>query len=401
MHILIFYQYFGTPKGGWSTRMYELPKRWIEAGHKVTVVTSPYDKSDIKAEKFIEKQDIDGIEVIIVNIKQSNKHSLIYRAFTFAMFSLISIYYALTFKFNVILCSSGPITIGLPGLFAKLFRPKKKLVFEVRDLWPDGAIQLGLIKNKLLIKVAYYFEKLFYKKADLIVTCSQGMSDSIIERVNPKNIITIPNACDIEFFREKDIRFKLPDWAVNKKIFVYTGSLGLMDDCMQIIKGIELVNFPDVVFVFIGEGKEKFLIEDYVMQKQIPQVHFLGLIPKTEVRSWLQHAYAAFVTFKNIPVLQTSSPNKMFDAFAAGVPVVQSTNGWIKTMLNESETGISVNPTRPTEMATAITKLYSFPELRNQMASNSRQLAVNSFDRKKLALTYLTQIEQLVTTGSN
>ncbi|CAN5668420.1 glycosyltransferase family 4 protein [soil metagenome] len=401
MHILIFYQYFGTPKGGWSTRMYELPKRWIEEGHKVTVVTSPYDKSDIKAEKFIEKQDIDGIEVIIVNIKQSNKHSLIYRAFTFAMFSLISIYYALTFKFDIILCSSGPITIGLPGLFAKLFRPKKKLVFEVRDLWPDGAIQLGLIKNKLLIKVAYYFEKLCYKKADLIVTCSQGMSDSIIERVNPKNIITIPNACDIEFFREKNMDFKLPDWAVNNKIFVYTGSLGLMDDCMQIVKGIELVDFPDVVFVFIGEGKEKSMIEDYVMQKQIPRVHFLGLMPKTEVRSWLQHAYAAFVTFKNIPVLQTSSPNKMFDAFAAGVPVIQSTSGWIKTMLNKSEAGISVNPTQPTEMAAAITKLYSFPELRDQMASNSRQLAIKSFDRKELALTYLTQIEKLVRIGFN
>ena len=69
MNILIFYQYFGTPNGGWSTRMYELPKLWIAAGHKVTVVTSPYDKSDIKAEKFIDKQVIEGIEVVIINIK--------------------------------------------------------------------------------------------------------------------------------------------------------------------------------------------------------------------------------------------------------------------------------------------------------------------------------------------
>ena len=125
MNILIFYQYFGTPKGGWSTRMYELPKAWIADGHQVTVVTTPYDKSDIKATKFIDKQYFDGIEVIIINIKQSNKHALLYRAFTFLLFSVISIYYGLSRKFDVMLCSSGPITIGLPGIFAKIFRPKK------------------------------------------------------------------------------------------------------------------------------------------------------------------------------------------------------------------------------------------------------------------------------------
>ena len=396
MNILIFYQYFGTPNGGWSTRMYELPKLWIEAGHKVTVVTSPYDKSDIKAEKFIDKQDIEGIEVVIINIKQSNKHSLIYRAFTFAMFSIISIYYALTFKFDIILCSSGPITIGLPGLFAKVFRPKKKLVFEVRDLWPDGAIQLGLIKNKLLIKIAYFFEKLCYKKADLIVTCSQGMSDSILERTNLKNIITIPNACDIEFFQKKNMHFNLPEWAVNNKIFIYTGSMGLMDDCMQIIKGIEIVDLKETVFVFIGEGKEKSIMENYVRENQIPRVHFLGLIPKTEVRSWLQHAYAAFVTFKNIPVLQTSSPNKMFDAFSVGVPVIQSTKGWIKELFNAQQCGLSIDPAKPTEMCAAITYMVQNPEKRDMMSAASKQLARTTFNRLKLSQEYLDGMHNIL-----
>ena len=97
-------------------------------------------------------------------------------------------------QYDIIVCSSGPITIGLPGVFAKIFRSKKKFVFEVRDLWPDGAIQLGLIKNGALIKFAYYFEKLCYDKADLIVTCSKGMTDSIQNRFNKTNLLTIPNA---------------------------------------------------------------------------------------------------------------------------------------------------------------------------------------------------------------
>ena len=392
MNILIFYQYFGTPKGGWSTRMYELPKAWIAEGHQVTVVTTPYDKSDIKATKFIDKQFFDGIEVIIINIKQSNKHALLYRAFTFLLFSVISIYYGLSRKFDVMLCSSGPITIGLPGIFAKIFRPKKILVFEVRDLWPAGAIQLGLLKNKFIIKLAYYFEKLCYKKADLIVTCSKGMTDSIKSRFPLTNLLTIPNACDYDFFQVVDPAFSLPDWAVNKKIFIYTGSLGLMDDCIQIIKGIELIKNDDIIFVFIGEGKERVSLENYVKENGIINTYFLGLIPKTSVRSWLQNAYAAFVTFKNIPVLQTSSPNKMFDAFAAGVPIIQSTQGWIKELVKNENCGISVDPQKATEMQDAILKLFIEQGLRNNMADNCRRLAKTDFNRKLLADKYIGEM---------
>ncbi|MEO7961519.1 MAG: glycosyltransferase family 4 protein [Ginsengibacter sp.] len=389
MNILIFYQYFGTPKGGWSTRMYELPKRWIANGHKVSIVTSPYDKSDIKASGFIDKQVIDGIEVIIVNVKQSNKHSLLYRVFTFALFSVTAIYFALSRRFDIILCSSGPISVGLPGILAKIFRPKKKFVFEVRDLWPDGAVQLGLIKNKFLIKCAYKFEQLCYRKADLVVTCSKGMTESIVDRYDIARVLTVPNACDNEFFEKSDINFTLPQWALNKKIFLYTGSLGLMDNCVQIIKGIELFQGEDEVFVFIGEGKEKPELINYVRQKNLPNVFFLGLMPKTEVKSWLHEAYAAFVTFKNIPMLQTSSPNKMFDAFAAGVPIIQSTTGWIKDLVERSGCGLSVDPVSPVGMCEAIKFLSDNSDARNKMSGSAKLLAETEFNRASLAEKYL------------
>lgn len=399
MDILIFYQYFGTPKGGWSTRMYELPKAWIAAGHKVTVITTPYDKSDIKASKFIDQQIFDRINVIIINIKQSNKHSIVYRVFTFLLFSIISIYFALTRKFDVILCSSGPITIGLPGIFTKIFRPKKVVVFEVRDLWPEGAIQLGLIKNKTIIKLAYYFEKLCYNYAHLIVTCSNGMTDSIQSRFSTTDLLTIPNACDPDFFQIVDHQFNLPGWAKNKKIFIYTGSLGLMDDCLQILKGVELVAHPDIIFVFIGEGKERISLENYVRLKEIKNTYFIGLIPKTAVRSWLQCAYAAFVTFKNIPVLQTSSPNKMFDAFASGVPIIQSTQGWIKTLITNTNCGLSVDPEKPIEMKDAIIKLINDDLSRKTMSANCSQLARVDFNRKLLADKYIDAINKLYLKG--
>ncbi len=394
MKVLIFYQYFGTPKGGWSTRMYELPKRWVESGAKVTIITSPYDKSDIVASKFIDTQLIDGIEVVIVNLKQSNKHSLLYRFFTFTMFSIISIYFALFRRYDIVVCSSGPITIGLPGLIAKWVRGKK-FVFEVRDLWPEGAIQLGLIRNKFLIKISYWFEKICYFNSSFIVTCSEGMSQNVLERYPKLEVITIPNASDVNLFSNKNESFVLPEWAEGKNIFVYTGSLGLMDNCIQILKGIELNNAQNCVFVFIGEGKEKEMLIDYKDKKNLTNVFFLGLIPKTEVISWLQNARGAFVTFKNVPILQTSSPNKMFDAFAAGVPIIQNTKGWIMDLVNERNCGINVDPNLPQEMADSIKTLSQNTQQHLELAKNAKELGLNDFNRDLLAKKYFQSLSKL------
>jgi glycosyltransferase involved in cell wall biosynthesis len=395
IRLIVFYQYFGTPKGGWSTRMYELPKRWVEAGAQVTVITSPYDKSDIRAKKFIDKQFIDGIEVVIVNLKQSNKHSMIHRLFTFILFSFISVYFALTRKYDLVLCSSGPITIGLPGLLAKLFRGKK-FVFEIRDLWPEGAIQLGLLKNKVLIKFSYFFEKLCYINSSLVVTCSQGMTNNVLERYPKLEVLTIPNASDVNLFRQRNSSFAIPDWALNKKIFTYTGSLGLMDNCIQILKGVELVKDNDCVFVLIGEGKEKEMLMEYATERNIQNVFFLGLLPKYEVVNWLQLATAAFVTFKDLPMLQTSSPNKMFDAFAAGVPIIQTTKGWIKKLVFDNNCGINVDPNNPQEFANAVLNLKNDDQLQKVMAENSRQLGVLHFNRDKLAEQYFFSMKKII-----
>src|SRR5690606_32310626 len=158
MKILVFYQYFGTPKASCSTRIYELCKRWVQLGHEVTVVTSPYEKSDIKANGFISRQQLAGIKLIVINTADSNKQSILTTALKACLLCLFSVWYALTEKYAVCLASSGPITIGLPMILTKKIR-RKKTVFEVRDLWPAGAIELGLLKSNFQKKMALRFEK--------------------------------------------------------------------------------------------------------------------------------------------------------------------------------------------------------------------------------------------------
>jgi len=181
VQILLFYQYFGTPKGKWSTRIYELARRWVKIGNKVTVVTSPYEKSDLTAIRRIERQNIEGIDLIIINYPDSNRYSKLKRIWNFVMFSLISIWFALKEPCDIVISSSGPITVGVPALFAKWFR-RKPFIFEVRDLWPQGAVSLGILSNRLIIKIAFAFERICYKNAKCVVGCSPGMTSDIERR---------------------------------------------------------------------------------------------------------------------------------------------------------------------------------------------------------------------------
>src|SRR5690606_10515064 len=375
MQILIFYQYFGTPKGKWSTRMYEMTRRWVDQGHQVRVVTSPYEKSDIRAEKFIERQKVNGIDLIVINSADSNRDGIIKRMFKAIVFSLMSCYYALTVKCDVVMASSGPITVGVPALLTKWFR-RKPMVFEVRDLWPDGAIELGKLNNSLLQKVAIWFEKLCYKNATLVVPCSKGMEEGVLRKYPQAKTMVISNASDVELFSKvSDEDKKIPERYAEKKLFLYAGSLGLMDEVEQVIEGMRLVKNSDVLWLVIGEGAERKHLESLVDKYGLTNIEFLGIMPKTEVIKWFSRVEATFVTFRDLPVLHTSSPNKMFDSFAAGVPIIQSTKGWIKELVDRSQCGINVEPDKPEQFADAIEIIATDKVYRDRLSANARRLA--------------------------
>lgn len=398
-HIVIIYQYFGTPAGGWSTRVYENAKVWVQKGIKVTVITSPYYKSDIKPNGYISRQIIDGINLIVINSGDSNKINLVRRIIRAISFAFIASFYTILIKSDTVIASSGPITVGIPGLAAKLLA-RKKLIFEVRDLWPSGAIELGLIRSKFLQWIGLKFEKICYLSSDLVVPCSVGMDADIIRRYPQVVTLTIPNACDPELFNASVPSEHLPDWAKDpaNKVFIYFGSLGFMDACDEIIRGYYLVEKrKNIHIVFLGDGADReslIVLSESLGVKS--NVHFQGLLPKNKLSSWLKISVASFVVFRNKPVLSTSSPNKMFDSFAAGLPVIQNTGGWIKELVEKNCCGLTVEPENPESMASAISRfaLMDSEEL-DLMKQTALSLAMNDFNRKNLADLYLESIAKL------
>lgn len=376
--------------------MYEMTRRWVAQGHRVTVVTSPYEKSDIRADKFIERQKIDGIDLIVINSADSNRDGVLKRIFRAFVFSLMSCYYALTVKCDIVLASSGPITVGLPALLTKWFR-RKPMIFEVRDLWPDGAIELGKLKNGLLQQTAIWFEKLCYRNSSLVVPCSKGMEEGVLRKYPQAKTLVIPNASDVELFLNVSAEDrKIPKKYEGKKLFLYAGSLGLMDEVEQVIEGMRLVKNRDVLWLVIGEGAERKHLESLVAKYQLTNIEFLGIMPKIEVIKWFSRVEATFVTFKDLRVLHTSSPNKMFDSFAAGAPIIQSTKGWIKELVDRTQCGINVEPNKPEDFAEAIEVIATNKVYRDQLAANAKHLAKSEFNRDILASKYLGAMVEII-----
>jgi len=394
MTIIYFYQYFTTPKGSYGTRVYEFTKKWVEKGHKVIVVTSVYAKSDIRATKFLETQEIDGITLKIINVTIDNKQSFLKRIYTFLVYSLFSISYALTLKFDIVIASSGPITVGVPGLVAKIFR-RKKFVFEVRDLWPEGPIELGVLNNKLIQKASYAFEKICYKSSSLVVALSPGMKSNITDRFPETNVISVTNSANIELFSSPKEAITHPQ-LVGKKFAIYTGNIGLVNNSellYRTAKKLKEQGRGDIAIVLIGDGQQK----EEIMKKSegLNTILFLGLMPKIELINYVKNALVSLIPLNDTPMLSTSSPNKLFESMAAAVPVIQTTNGWIKEMLEESQSGFTVSPTNEDELFDKLIFLADNQIEAEKIGKRGLEFARRNFDKNILSERMIKAIEKI------
>jgi glycosyltransferase involved in cell wall biosynthesis len=185
----------------------------------------------------------------------------------------------------------------------------------------------------------------------------------------------------------------------DKRTFVYSGTLGLANHCDQILTAAQKLKAwgeEDILIYLIGDGKEKRDLEKKAGQEQLlGMIRFLPPIPKEDLALWINHCDAVLLVLKNLKVFDTVSPNKLFDAFAAGVPVIQTTQGWIRTLLQVENCGITTEPGDPDGLANAIQYLAHNSEDRKTMSANSLKVGRERFDRNLLSRKYLDLLEEL------
>ncbi|UFH32253.1 glycosyltransferase family 4 protein [Chryseobacterium sp. C-71] len=394
MNILYIHQYFLTPQEPGGTRSYWLARELIKNGHKVTMLTS-----STKFAEEIKEINVDGIEVIYLKEEYDQNMSVARRLKAFVKFMYKSSKIGLMQKnIDLVIATSTPLTIGVPALVLKWLK-KKPFVFEVRDLWPEVPIQMGAIKNKWMIKATRSLEKLIYKNASHVIALSPGMQDGVLQYLPIDKTSMIPNMAKMDEFwpREKN-NLLMEKLGLQKDSFkvVHFGSLGLANGAHTIIESARLLkDHGDVEFLFVGGGStEQELIEE-VQKHNLENVKFLGKFPMKDVSEIVNFSDVSLISFLDLPILYTNSPNKLFDSLSAGKPIIVNSAGWTKAIAEDYRCGYYVNPKNPQELADKILFLKSNPDISAEMSINSRMLAETVYDKSILCKQFVQVIESV------
>ena len=394
MNILYIHQYFLTPQEPGGTRSYWLAQELIKNGHKVTMLTS-----STKFAEEIKEINVDGIEVIYLKEEYDQNMSITRRLKAFVKFMYKSSKIGLMQKnIDLVIATSTPLTIGVPALVLKWLK-KEPFVFEVRDLWPEVPIQMGAIKNRWIIKATRSLEKLIYKNASHVIALSPGMQDGVLQYLPIDKTSMIPNMAKMDEFwpREKN-NLLMEKLGLQKDSFkvVHFGSLGLANGAHTIIESARLLkDHGDVEFLFVGGGStEQELIEE-VQKHNLENVKFLGKFPMKDVSEIVNFSDVSLISFLDLPILYTNSPNKLFDSLSAGKPIIVNSAGWTKAIAEDYRCGYYVNPKNPQELADKILFLKSNPDISAEMGINSRMLAETVYDKSILCKQFVQVIESV------
>ncbi|MCD6520769.1 MAG: glycosyltransferase family 4 protein [Anaerolineae bacterium] len=408
MRILYIHQYFSTRQGSGGTRSYEFARRWVQAGHQVTMITGTSARGDLQSlPQRVITREIEGIRVFYIRTDYSNYLSFRQRLLTFLRFMFWATWVGLrhTPSADVVFATSTPLTVGIPGYVISRLR-RIPFVFEIRDLWPDAPIQLGVLRSRPLILLARALERFLYRAAQHIVTLSPGMFASLAERGIPSaKLSMIPNCSDLDLFqpREPD-----PSWLARLKLegkFVasYAGAMGMangLDVVIETARILQVEGEREIHFLLIGDGKERPSLEERAQKYGLPNVTFLSPLPKEELAHLLPISNICLTIFAPYPILETCSPNKFFDALALGRPVLINFGGWMKELLEEYQAGVAVPSSDPAEIAVTLRTLREQPERLQEMGRRARALAEERFDRDKLA-RQLEAILKMVVEGTS
>lgn len=402
MHIAYVHQYFATPHGHTGTRSYEFARRWVAAGHRVTMLTStaqltPTDVPGGDLNRQCEFE-VAGIHVIAMPIRYSQKMGKLARLLAFVRFMLAGTIALLRLRdLDVVYATSTPLTVAVPALARKWLRGTP-FVFEVRDLWPEIPFQLGYLRNRPLLWFLRRFERLTYRSAMLVVALSPGMRDGVLAAAGPaKPVVVAPNCSDTGAFRPEVDRAAVRarhGWQ-NRFVCMHVGAIGMSNGLDAVIRAAErLRDDPTLLFVLVGDGRERPLLEQMAAERGLTNVLFLGQASKTEVPGLFAAADLSLVTFAPYPILEHNSANKFFDSLSAGKPIVLNYGGWQREMLETADAGVGCRQGDEDAFADHIRALKAAPDRRMVMSLNARRLAEERFSRDKLASEVLAAVER-------
>jgi glycosyltransferase involved in cell wall biosynthesis len=411
MRVLYVHQHFTTPEGASGTRSFEFARRLVARGHQVTILcgTSALGSTGL-AGPFVGGRRTgvyEGIEVVEVAVPYSNYDSVAVRAAKFGRFALASVGVALARDYDLIFCTSTPLTVGLPGILAAVLR-RKPFVFEIRDLWPEVPRAMG-VRNPLAIGAMAVLERLSYRTARRCIGLSPGMVDGIRRLGVPdERVEMIPNGCDLEMFvpaAEPGDRPALDGVGPDDFLAVFMGAHGRINGLEVVVEAarrLATLGRADVKVMLVGDGAMKPALQALARDHGLGgRLLFRDPMPKRRLAHAMRRADCGLMVFADIPPVHFgTSPNKFFDYVALGLPVVNNYPGWLAGMIERERCGLVVPPGDPDALAAAVARLADDRVEARAMGRRSRALAEREFDRRRLADRFVDCLEAAAADGA-
>jgi glycosyltransferase involved in cell wall biosynthesis len=385
---------------------------WADQGHEVTVLAGMVHyntgkKPERYKGKFIFKDlnFYENVDVIRCHVSEAYNVNFLGRLWAYFSFVFSSIWaglFKVQKKFDVIIVTSPPLFVGITAYILSKFK-RLPFVFEIRDLWPESAIDTGVLQNKTIIKFAYWFESFIYKKASLINVLTPAFRDKLIgEKGVPKDkVIFIPNAADFSL-AEKLVgsfdadKFRKDHQLENKFVITYVGAHGVANHLVQLLDAAEQLKDTEVLFQLIGSGMQKEQLVADAKSRDLQNVKFVDPVPKEEVFQYILASDMGASVLKKVDTFKTIYSNKTFDYMSCKKPVLLAIDGVSRELVDKANCGIYVEPENRDDIVRGIKEaLWRKSELAT-LGNNGYAYAKKHFDRTSLAKQYLEHVKDLL-----
>jgi len=391
MHILLIHQAFAALGEPGGTRHHEFALQLTELGHRVTVITGQVSyltgKKTETSAWFAREVDDYGVEIWRCRSYSGWHKSFFHRLLSFFSFMITSFIAGLRVRGVTLVWGTSPPIFQAVTAWMLARLKGAPFLFEVRDLWPYFAIDVGVLRQPVIIRMSEWLERFLYKRADSLVINSPGFMEHVSSR-GGECVFVVPNGVDVAMFDQTIDRdgFRSEHHLQDKFVLIYAGAHGVSNDLGTILDAAEILkDAPSICFVLLGDGKEKDALQERARQLSLNNVLFLPPVPKNEIPGALAGADACVAILKPIEAYKTTYPNKVFDYMAAGKPVLLMIDGVIRDVVEEADAGIFVEPGDAEGLAVAVQELEADPALRDRLGGAGKRCVEERFDRVYLA----------------
>ena len=408
---LVFLTHYYPPEGNApATRVGALARRWVEAGHHVTVITGvPNVPNGVvypgyRNRLWPQKSKIEGVHVIRVGTfiapnKGSARRILNYLSF------MISAFVSLLFvrRPDILIATSPQFFCGWAGVLGKWWfrcsRPwsrTPKFVLEIRDIWPESIGAVDAIGNKRVLSILEWLELRMYAAANHIVTVGQGYRERLLERGVPEKKISIAmNGVDRDLLETSE-----PDPSAlrrelgleGKFICSYIGTIGMASGLDVFLRAARLLRDQGedrIRLLAVGDGAVREELEERAAIENLNSVIFTGRRPKEDMPVFLAATDVCFVHLRKTPLFQTVMPSKIFEAFGMRRPILIGVEGEARKLVDASGGGWAMPPEDEKSLVSALLKALDDRNDCEIKGERGRNYVVTHFDRDQLAKDYL------------